>query len=473
MSEKLENSVPIISMIVAIAQDNGFGLNGCLPWSIPEETALFKKITTKVDNNAVIMGYNTYMSIPSKNRPLKNRLNIILSKNEEHIKELITYDVKVASSIEEAINIASRCNEVFIIGGLSVYKECLLKNLCYKIYFSRISKIYKCDVYFPDIPPEFVEIERTLIETSDENVSIYLSEYISRNTEEMQYLDLIKSVLKDGFLGPNRTDINTISKFGHMTRYSLRDNKIPLLTTKKMFFKGIVEELLWFISGSTDALELERRGSKIWKANSSREFLDKRGFKEREVGDLGPMYGFQWLHSGAKYIDCKTDYTGQGINQIQELINGLINDPYSRRHIISAWNPSQINEMAIAPCHCLFQFNVHQDSNGIKYLSCQMYQRSADIGLGVPFNIASYSLLTCMIAHCCNFEPYEFIHTIGSAHIYVNHIEQLKLQLTREPYQEPKLFINTENKDIFNFKYSDFVIKGYKCHDVIKMDMAV
>jgi len=463
---------PLISMIVAVSLDNGMGLNGHLPWSIKEDMALFKKITT---NNAVIMGYNTYMSIPEHNRPLKNRLNVVLSRSisEEHFKNLQQEQVKIARSLEEAIEICHDSSEIFIAGGLSVYKEALEKNICYKIYFSRISKLYECDTYFPDIPSNYVEIEKTMIQTSDEDIIIFLSEYISRNTEEIQYLDLIRSILKDGRRCQNRTGIDTISKFGASVRYSLRDNKIPLLTTKKMHFKGIVEELLWFISGSTDALELERRGSKIWKANTTREFLDQNGFKDREVGDVGPMYSHQWNHYGAPYISCKTDYTGQGINQIRDLINSLRNDPFSRRHIITAWNPSQLKEMVLNPCHCLVQFYVHQDLDNVKYLSCQMYQRSADIGLGVPFNIVSYSLLTCMIAHCCNMKPYEFIHTMGDAHIYVNHIDALKEQLTREPYPEPKLLINTENKDIFNFKYSDFVLKNYVSYDAIKMDMAV
>ncbi|MEE6464325.1 hypothetical protein FKM82_006231 [Ascaphus truei] len=216
-------------------------------------------------------------------------------------------------------------------------------------------------------------------------------------------------------------------------RYSLRD-QFPLLTTKRVFWKGVLEELLWFIKGSTNAKELSEKGVKIWDANGSREFLDKQGFTAREEGDLGPVYGYQWRHFGAEYKDMHTD----------------------------------ISLMALPPCHALCQFYVIN-----KELSCQLYQRSGDMGLGVPFNIASYALLTYMIAHVTGLKPGDFIHTMGDAHVYLNHIDPLKIQLQREPRPFPKLKILRTVENINDFKADDFQIEGYDPHPTIKMEMAV
>lgn len=465
----------MVSIIVACDQMNGIGYNGHLPWSFKEDMAIFTKITT---NNTVIMGRKTYESIPEAHRPLKNRLNIVLTRSETTTSTNPL--LKFANNLEDALKIAN-FGEIFIIGGSSLFEEVFLKKLCYKVYLNRLSKIYNCDTFFPTMPNDFYITDNYVIPISEgsqtefvslSDISLSVSEYLYRNKNEEKYLSLVRDVLEKGLLRPNRTGIDTLSIFGYTTRYSLEDNQIPLLTTKKMFFKGIVEELLWFLSGSTDAKELEKRGSKIWSANASRDVLDKLGFTNRDEGDLGPVYGHQWIFSGVPYVDCKTSYLGQGINQIAELINGLKTDPYGRRHIVSSWNVSQLKEMSLMPCHVLFQFYVH-DKNDKKYLSCQMYQRSCDIGLGVPYNIASYSLLTHMIAHCCDMIPYEFIHVCGDAHIYVNHIEPLKEQLLRKPYMEPKLFIKNEISHIFNFQYSDFELTNYKSHDTIKMSMAV
>lgn len=251
-------------------------------------------------------------------------------------------------------------------------------------------------------------------------------------------------------------------------RFSLRDNVFPLLTTKRVFFRGIAEELLWFIRGCTDAKELQAKNVHIWDGNSTREFLDKAGFTDREEGDLGPVYGFQWRHFGAEYRTCHDDYTGQGVDQLQEVISTLKTRPYDRRIIMSAWNVVDIPKMALPPCHCLVQFYV---ANG--ELSCQLYQRSADVGLGVPFNIASYALLTHMIAHVTGLKPGEFIHTTGDTHVYRNHVEPLKEQLTREPRPFPKLEIKRKVESIDDFKFEDFDVKDYNPHPSIKMEMAV
>lgn len=227
----------------------------------------------------------------------------------------------------------------------------------------------------------------------------------------------------------DRTGVGTVSIFGAQMRYSLRDNVFPLLTTKRVFWRAVAEELLWFIKGSTNAKELQAKNVRIWDGNSTREFLDKIGLTEREEGDLGPVYGFQWRHFGAEYKTCHDDYTGQGIDQLNDVIERIRSNPNDRRIIMSAWNVSDLKIMALPPCHCLVQFYVADGE-----LSCQLYQRSADMGLGVPFNIASYALLTYMIAHVTGLKTGDFVHTLGDAHVYLNHVEPLKEQVRVEHF---------------------------------------
>ncbi|XP_046548512.1 thymidylate synthase-like isoform X4 [Haliotis rubra] len=250
-------------------------------------------------------------------------------------------------------------------------------------------------------------------------------------------------------------------------RYNLRDS-FPLLTTKRVYWRAIAEELLWFIRGSTNGKDLADKNVNIWKANGSRSFLDNLGLTHREEGDLGPVYGFQWRHFGAEYKDMHTDYTGQGVDQLADVIDKIKNSPHDRRIIMCAWNPTDLPKMALPPCHCLVQFYVAEGE-----LSCQLYQRSADMGLGVPFNIASYSLLTYMIAHITGLKTGDFIHTIGDAHVYVNHIEALKEQIKREPKAFPTFKMKRTVETIDDFTMEDFEIVGYNPHPQIKMDMAV
>jgi thymidylate synthase len=250
-------------------------------------------------------------------------------------------------------------------------------------------------------------------------------------------------------------------------RFDLR-HSFPLLTTKRVFWRGVAEELLWFIKGCTDGNVLKEKNVHIWDMNGTREFLDNRGLSHREVGDLGPIYGFQWRHFGAKYVDKNTDYTGQGVDQLAQVIETIKTNPADRRIIMSAWNPTDLPDMALPPCHSFCQFYVNDGE-----LSCQMYQRSCDMGLGVPFNIASYALLTYMIAHVCDLTPGDFIHTLGDTHIYQNHIEPLKQQITRVPKPFPKLSFVRKVENIDDFTFEDFHLEGYECHPKIKMDMAV
>ena len=304
-------------------------------------------------------------------------------------------------------------------------------------------------------------------------------------SEELQYLNLISDIIKTGNKKSDRTGVGTISKFGCSMRFSLRNNTIPLLTTKKVFWKGVVEELLWFIAGDTNSNHLSEKDVKIWDANGSREYLDKIGLSQREQGDLGPIYSHQWRHYGAEYTNCHDDYTGKGIDQLQTCINKIKTNPDDRRIILCSWNPVDIAKMALPPCHVLCQFYVsemkcnstegseaNEGSSGGE-LSCLMYQRSCDMGLGVPFNIASYSLLTVLIANICGLKPGEFIHSMGDTHVYINHIEQLQEQITRVPRQFPTVRINRKVENIDDFKSEDIELCGYDPHPGIKMEMAV
>ena len=299
---------------------------------------------------------------------------------------------------------------------------------------------------------------------------IHLKERNDILHDENQYLTLIEDILNEGVMESTRNG-NAKTIFGSAMHFSLKNKTIPLLTTKKLAWKTCLRELLWFISGKTDNGILQENNVKIWNDNSSREYLDSRGLTNLQENDLGPIYGHQWRHFNASYDNCKSDYTNKGIDQLNEIINTL-KDPKlrnSRRMVISAWNPCQLNEMALPPCHILMQFNVLEN----KYLSCSLYQRSGDVGLGVPFNIASYSFLTHLIAHHCNLEASEFIYNLGNAHIYDDHIEPLNIQKDKIAFPLPTLSIRNVYENIDDYKEDDFVINDYKYHESITMKMRV
>jgi len=288
--------------------------------------------------------------------------------------------------------------------------------------------------------------------------------------DENQYLILIEDIINYGSMENSRNG-NAKTIFGSAMHFSLENNTIPLLTTKKLAWKTCLRELLWFISGKTDNNLLQSKKVNIWNENASREFLDSRGLNYLDENDLGPIYGHQWRHFNAKYENCRTDYTNKGIDQLKEIIISLKNENLrnSRRLIISAWNPCQIDEMALPPCHILMQFNVLEN----KYLSCSLYQRSGDVGLGVPFNIASYAFLTHLIAHHCNLEAKEFIYYLGNSHIYDDHLEALNIQKDKIPFNFPKINIKNKYNNIDEYLEEDFEILNYKFHEPIKMKMRV
>ena len=266
------------------------------------------------------------------------------------------------------------------------------------------------------------------------------------------YLDLMRDVLENGEDRADRTGTGTLSVFGRQVRYDLREG-FPCLTTKKLHLRSIIHELLWFLKGDTNIGYLQENGVRIWD-----EWAD-------EAGELGPVYGRQWRSFPAP--------DGRTVDQIAELVHGLRGDPHSRRHLVVAWNPGEVNRMALPPCHCLFQFFVHEPESARPGLSCQLYQRSADLFLGVPFNVASYALLTLMLAQVCDYEPREFIHTFGDVHLYKNHLEQAEEQLTRSPRPLPKMWLNPKIREIDDFTFEDFRLEDYEPHPHIKAEVSV
>ena len=297
-----------------------------------------------------------------------------------------------------------------------------------------------------------------------------MARFIKNDTE---YLNLIRTVMQFGDKKFGRNG-NTISYFGHQMRFDLRDNMIPIITTKKMAWKTCLRELLWFVKGHTDNKILKEQNVRIWNGNATREFLDSRGLITNEEDDLGPIYGFQWNNFNGTYR-AHNDYDNNGVNQLDYIVKALKNtsnegeNKYSRRLIVSAWNPCQLDQMALPPCHVLFQFYVNSQDE----LSCHLYQRSGDVGLGIPFNIASYAFLTHLIAFHCDLKPGHLVHSIGDCHIYDDHVMVLSKQLSNKIYDSPLLLIKEKKEHLCDYTIDDFIVSDYNYAEVLKMDMRV
>jgi dihydrofolate reductase/thymidylate synthase len=514
------------SIVVAVCKSTrGIGSSGQLPWRLRSDMQYFKQLTRSTRDptkrNAVIMGRKTWLSIPTKFRPLDDRINVVLSRNPEAARELeMPNGVMVAASLERALELLDERSElggtvenVYVIGGASVYKEALaLGGACAKVHVTEIERAgdaaalpgaenagntppptsdakvsataggdgFDCDVFFPQLEDSVYSVGSRTVAKVENGLKYEFVEFVPKASatdvsdasadgmhEEDQYLNLVREVIEHGTKREDRTGVGTLSKFGVQMRFDL-STKFPLLTTKSVFWRGVAEELLWFLRGETSAKKLQDKKIKIWDGNSSREFLDSIGLKDREEGDLGPVYGWQWRHFGATYTDMHADYTGQGVDQVAQVLHAIKTKPHDRRIILSAWNPADIPKMALPPCHMFAQFFVADGA-----LSCQMYQRSADLGLGVPFNIASYALLTCLFAHLTGLKRGSFVHTIGDAHVYLNHVDALKEQLKRKPRPFPTLSIDPKVDSVDTCTMDDLTITGYDPYPKINMQMAV
>jgi thymidylate synthase len=443
----------MINIIFAVDRQNNFCSSDrvSLPWGrIQEDMNHFKKITTSHKNNAVIMGKRTFESMA--HQPLKDRVNIVVSKSI-----LLTppypENVKFTPSLSDAINVAKglQCPNIFIIGGISLIEEALQRNDICNIYITIVN--LRCDYclkYNYELPSSFIKSE----ERHTHDCSYYT---YTRKTGEEEYINLVKDVLTNGESRDDRTGVGTIGLFGKHFTMDI-SNSFPLLTSKRVWWKGVLEELLFFISGSTDTKILEEKGVNIWKGNTSREFLDKRGLHNLKEGEYGKSYGYQWRKFGDK------------VDQLKTLIDGIKNDPFSRRHYMTAWNPLELDNIPLPACHLSCQFYVSNDN---KKLSCQVYMRSCDVFLGLPFNIASYACLTYMICHLTNLQPHTLSFCLGDTHIYKNHIQQCQEMIQRPLRSFPKLVVKRKVESIDDFKGEDFEIIGYNPHPTIKAEMAV
>lgn len=485
------------NIVVSLNNHNLIGEKDDLLIHSKKDLRNFQKITTEGNHkNIVIMGYKTWLSIPESKRPLKDRLNIVLSRNHSVEEDK---DTKLFRSLSEAFSFTKELKgEIFVIGGSQIFNEC-----CKPEYYQYLYRIYVTkfnDDYHPRNSTHSFPIQlfndMKCVETSDKIhemcnrphidnqpksfVQEYLSETYTKsitftfniyqnlktiNTDEYQYLNLLEKILKEGIETQSRNS-RVLSTFGERMIFDLSES-FPLLTTKRVGYKTVLRELLWFINGSTSNQLLTDKNVHIWDGNSSREFLDSRGL-DYEEGDLGPVYGFQWRHFGAEYEKCNTDYSGKGKDQLKYVIDTILNDPNSRRIIMSAWNPVDLDKMALPPCHVMCQFNVDTTN---KRLDCQLYQRSGDMFLGVPFNIASYSFLTYIIAKITGYQPGKLIHILGDTHIYDSHIEAVCTQIKRIPYAFPKLTISDELNDIDNINEEYFKLDDYNFHDKISAPM--
>ena len=464
-------SLARLNVIVAIDKSYGIAKDGEIPWNCKEDMIYFKEQTVGDKRNVVIMGRGTYESIPSKFRPLKDRKNVVISRT---MKQAEHPNILVFSSLPEALlslgSSSHAYKEIWMCGGESLYRETIRDYLYLvdKISVCRLKEDYQCTQFFP-----FDEIcnlpqPQKPISTRDFTRHTF---YPSVVHPETQFLGLLAKILAEGETKPDRTGTGTISLFGAFMEFSLLDGKVPLITTKKLIASAVIKELLFFISGKTDTRVLEDQGVNIWKANTRRDFITGRGLNYNE-GDAGPFYGYQWRHSSAPYEGCDADYRGKGIDQLSNVIESIRKNPHSRRHIVTAWNPSQIDQMVLPPCHILFQFNVSGDG---KFLDCMMTQRSGDMFLGVPFNILSYALLTYMVAHVTGLKPRKLVISLGDAHVYQNHLEQVKKQLSRDPYPHPTLTFRNGSRihEIEDFTYDSFIFSEYQTHPMISAPMAV
>lgn len=520
-----------VNIIVAYnRKDRGIGYKNKILWRIPEDMKFFSDKTKSVKNNnkinCVIMGYNTWISL---SKPLKDRLNIVITnKNKNDIfsaadtkqhKETRSGYVVFTNNINIAEVISNKKNEIldkmldngeiytiykdeicrfsdinkisiiknklkniyniYIIGGESIYNYYINKKYINNIYVTEIElkNEISSDRYFNNIP-KYIKYIYTIKTCDNKQYTMNIKKYknmLDNNSDEHQYVNLLKNIIQNGIYKNGRNG-GYYTTFSHYHVFDLQKG-YPLLTTKKMNFISIIEELLFFLKGDTNANNLSNKGIKIWDKNSSRQFLDNIGLTHRKPGDIGPMYGWNWRYYGAKYKDCNTDYKRQGIDQLYNVIDTIINDPNSRRIIMTSYDCTKLHECVLPPCHGLcIQFFIRNN-----YLDCSMYQRSCDSVLGYPFNIASYSALLIIMSYVTNYEPGKLYISLGDTHIYEDHYNKIKKYIHRSPLKSPSLSI-IKNKPKFNttqqriefienLTVDDFQLNNYYHYSGLKFDM--
>jgi thymidylate synthase len=477
----------MVHIITAVCNNFGIGKNNLLPWKIIEDLRRFRDMT---EGCVVVMGSQTFLSLPKKVRPLPDRTNIVITHDPQafcgtHGLSMESETRMIVATLADVVghhipHFEGLGKQVYVIGGEKTYREFL--PYAKVIHLTHVEKTYiGCDRFFPHLDSSMFELSRACNRNYSETEQAYYRylTFTKKTTHEcsaadQQYLNLVRDVLQHGSEREERTGFGTLSVFGRQMRFDI-SRYIPILTTKRVPWKGCIQELLWFLRGDSDARSLQRQGVRIWDGNSSRAFLDKTGLSHLEEGDCGANYSFQWRHFGAQYVDCHTDYAGKGVDQIAYILDLLHNDPYSRRIFLSAWNPTDLRKTVLPPCHVSAQFYVEQDATGVKHLSCHMYQRSCDLFLGEPWNILSYSILTYILANKTGMVPKELVISIGDVHIYKNHIEQVKQQLEKPPRTQPILRVSDSvvTKDWHEIDVDDFEMIGYFPWPAIKAEMNV
>lgn len=465
------------AIVARRASDAAIGNKGGIPWYIPEDLAYFRRVTSETPYekplpnqlNICIVGKNTFESLPKGYLPGRRVFVLSTCGQSEYTSHPLVVFFQTKALLMKAIT-ESPCRRVFICGGQTIYEEFI--DVCDYLEVTEViqksgtaDSFFRDHLLFPDFEPVIGSEPSVLFSKNGGIPYRHLS--LRRRHPEWVYLDLAWKILREGVPKMDRTGVGTLSVFGPQLEFDLRKG-FPLLTTKRVFWTGVLQELFWFISGNTDSKILSDAGVKIWEGNTSREFLNGRGLRWKE-GDIGPGYGFQWRHWGATYEGCGKTYAGMGIDQISEAVKGIEDDPSSRRLIVSAWNVSDLGKMALPPCHLLFQFNVDGD-----YLDLKMYQRSGDWFLGVPFNIASYGILLYLVAHLTQKKPRILTLTYGDAHIYSNHVSQIQEQISRKPLLLPEVMIASRGQRCLeDYVPGDVLLYNYNPHPPINASMAV
>ena len=478
----------MFDIIVATDEKNGIGKNNSLPWHLPEDLHHFKLVTL---NSCIIMGHNTWKSLP--NKPLPSRTNIIISStNNLNINQdafIVKYNpyrlsclsnsvIYVFSSLQLALDCVenSKCSKTkntFVIGGEQLYNEAINHPECNNIYMTRIYKNFDCDKFFPELPPAFnlstlskFKFNNTLhfrfILYSKNSTIIY------RNSEEESYLQLLRNIIGYGVSKGNRTGVNTLSLFAEQLKYNLRDT-FPILTTRKQFLRGIFEELLFYLRGQTDNKILVDKGVNVWTGNTTREFLDSRNLLNYEEGDMGPTYGFNFRNFGGCYKGCNNIHA-TGVDQLEELVQALKTDQDSRRMIISLWDPKNNKKAALPSCMCFYQFYVSNNE-----LNLQVYIRSSDYFLANNWNTCTAALFVHLLCNIdgINLTPGDLTVVMGDVHIYNTQLEAIKSCLDRKPKPFPKLVVNSRKDSITDFSFDDIELIGYESDKRVKVDMVV
>ena len=497
--------MPSVHFVLCTDTKGNIGTKNQLLFNVPLDIQRFRTLTqsphTKAPyRHAVLMGRRTWDSLEERHRPLPNRVNLVLTRNDESARHIRAAGAYPFACTEDAITFLNSLSlrKIFVIGGAALYNDKWLQSKATVIHHTVVdddaSSRYDT-THLVSVDLSFLRSFETVEEWSAPSQCTYVDEcsttkqnrtltfrtFQRRSSQssqskkqvadssggEHQYLQLLQRLIHS----PARQTRNsiTLSSFGERMLIDLSNGTVPLLTSKKMAWKTVIRELLWFVRGDTDNQKLNDEKVHIWDANASRAFLDSRGLTERAENDLGPVYGFQWRHFGATYTDCHADYTGQGVDQLEDARQQILTDPTSRRMVFTAWNPSDLNQMALPPCHLLGQWYVDDEHK----LWLQVYQRSGDVFLGVPFNLFSYSVLVHMMAHLTHTKVGGLSYILGDAHIYENHLDVVREQLQRPTHKPPHFRVKEtcEVESWNDFTLDSFELMNYTCESSLKAAM--